>query len=146
MLTTFVEMPTHLWAGADSCLPWGKQSQSLTMFKWNMQNSEGKRAFPQVSQDHNSYPKYDSGSGVPWGNLGQRSSTRRPEGGDGAVSESFSEEHSTEGWPVSILSTPQIQIPHRCYCQQSIYSVCLCAYWRFTTFSKVLLVDFPLSW
>lgn len=85
MLMTSVEMPTYLWVGADSCLPWGKRSQSLTVSNWNVQNSEGRRAFPQVSQDHSLYPKYNSGSGVPQGDLGERSSMRWPEGGDGAV-------------------------------------------------------------
>lgn len=35
MLMTSVEVPTHLWVGADSCL------SVLAMSNWNMQNSEG---------------------------------------------------------------------------------------------------------
>ena len=67
MLTTSVEMPTHLRVGTDSCLPWGKRSQSLQCLTGTCKILKGDVHFPKWARITTHTPNMTVGQGSPEG-------------------------------------------------------------------------------
>lgn len=65
MLTTSVEVPTHLWVGANSCLPWGKRSQSLQCLTGTCKILKGDMYFPKWARITTHTPNMTVGQGSP---------------------------------------------------------------------------------
>lgn len=145
MLTTSVEMPTHLRVGTDSCLPWGKRSQSLQCLTGTCKILKGDVHFPKWARITTHTPNMTVGQGSPEGTW-ERGVVRGGLKGEMEQSQSLSLKSIRQKDGQSPSSLPLKSKLHTGATASNAYTLCFCAYWRFTTFSKFLLVDFPLSW